>query len=657
MLSYNGNTAVYMLSKIWLRFSLIVCFSNACLLAHAQKERLDSLEKVLSIIPHDNEQYVLTLWKAMSAAIQTDNLRAARYAREAYMISRSGVLELRDQATINFAERLVYIELLDSAELLLNDYYNSFKLFEADSTFLAQYYLTKGAIASRRTKIKESGDYYNSALKTANQVGDGKTKGQALLRLGSIYHRQRMDSMALEYYEQALVVFKDLKMETGLASVYSNMSTIYSYLGNYKYADLYIDSALSIEERQGKVDGLITSYGNVVIDAVDRRKDFVRAAKYLEKLKQVTAQTATPRSRGFMANVTATYYIGKGQYQLAQEAALTAYNIGRKNKIRFVLSNAYQNLVGASEGMKEFERAHFYQKEWNTFKDSINQVEQENAIVELKTQYETEKKEIENQRLAQINQQQTKLTRVLGVGGAALFLLLVFLSYFYLGKQRANRTLELQKKQIENNLHEKESLLREIHHRVKNNLQIISSLLNMQSYHLQDSNMINALAEGQSRVKAMALIHQKLYQTDQLSEIDFQEYTEQLIAHLATAFGQSDRKIKTIVEGANIKLDIDTAIPLGLILNELITNAYKYAFSEVEAGNLSVQLQQEGEYFLLTVVDNGQGLPKDFDESKLNSLGLKLVRMLIDQLDGTLTIKSNEGVHFSIQFKETRMSA
>ena len=180
----------------------------------------------------------------------------------------------------------------------------------------------------------------------------------------------------------------------------------------------------------------------------------------------------------------------------------------------------------------------------------------------------------------------------------------------------------------------------------------------MQSHYLDDPRMINAIAEGQSRVKAMALIHQKLYQTDQLSEIDFQEYTEQLISHLAAAFGQPGKNINSAVNGSALKLDIDTAIPLGLILNELITNAYKYAFTDVAEGSLRIDLKRDDNHFYhLRISDSGQGFPTDFSEAKLNSLGLRLVRMLIEQLDGSLTISNEPGAHFYIRFKESKLSA
>src|SRR5262249_21511159 len=132
----------------------------------------------------------------------------------------------------------------------------------------------------------------------------------------------------------------------------------------------------------------------------------------------------------------------------------------------------------------------------------------------------------------------------------------------------------------------------------------------------------------------------------------------QLISHLATALNEPGKNIRSSVNGSALKLDIDTAIPLGLILNELITNAYKYAFSGVSEGKLQVDLRQDdAHYYHLKISDSGRGLPTDFSESKLNSLGLKLVRMLVEQLDGSLTITSEPGASFYIRFKETRLSA
>jgi two-component sensor histidine kinase len=201
---------------------------------------------------------------------------------------------------------------------------------------------------------------------------------------------------------------------------------------------------------------------------------------------------------------------------------------------------------------------------------------------------------------------------------------------------------------------EKELLLKEIHHRVKNNLQVVSSLLDLQSRDIDDEKTLSTFMEGQNRVKAMALIHQKLYQNENLAAIDFSDYAKQLIKELAILY-PSAKGVSTNVQAKdNTQFDIDTAIPLGLILNELISNAYKYAFEGKESGELNVSLKAlEGGKHLLTVEDSGVGLPEGFEFSKAKSLGLRLVRRLAKQLYGEVEYTHNQGVRFAITFTDT----
>jgi two-component sensor histidine kinase len=218
---------------------------------------------------------------------------------------------------------------------------------------------------------------------------------------------------------------------------------------------------------------------------------------------------------------------------------------------------------------------------------------------------------------------------------------------------RSRKRLQEANQTIQSSLSEKELLLKEIHHRVKNNLQVISSLLDLQSRGIEDEGALATFMEGQNRVKAMSLIHQKLYQNENLAAIDFKEYAELLIVDLATIFKKTDH-IQVEVNGhGNTLYDIDTAVPLGLILNELISNAYKYAFEEV-SGKISVVIQSldSGEH-QLTVSDTGGGLPEGFDFLKAKSLGLRLVRRLAKQLYGRVDYTYDHGSSFVIIFRDT----
>jgi len=218
--------------------------------------------------------------------------------------------------------------------------------------------------------------------------------------------------------------------------------------------------------------------------------------------------------------------------------------------------------------------------------------------------------------------------------------------------EKNNETIEKSLKEKVQLVKDKELMIKEVHHRVKNNFQIMSSLLELQSKDIEDQKALALANEGQNRVKSMALIHQKLYQNED-GLINFDEYLHSLIKELSGLYA-SDKTVETTIVSKNVKLDVDTAIPLGLIVNELITNAYKYAFDKTRNNQLHISLDQiiENEYKLI-VADNGPGLNKNIDLSKVKSLGLRLIRRLTKQLHGSLIQDNKNGAVFEIIFKDT----
>ncbi len=205
-------------------------------------------------------------------------------------------------------------------------------------------------------------------------------------------------------------------------------------------------------------------------------------------------------------------------------------------------------------------------------------------------------------------------------------------------------------------LAEKEVLLKEIHHRVKNNLQIISSLLYLQSKNITDEETISMFTDSRNRVISMALIHENLYRSDNLALIDIREYLQNLTRELNTSYSQEGRMVTVSLDIEPVPLSIDKAIPVGLIVNELISNAYKYAFSEnSESGNGTNELQvilnvSEDREVTLSISDNGTGLPGNIDFRESPSLGLQLVNSLVNQLDGEINYIKNGGSKFEIHF-------
>lgn len=207
--------------------------------------------------------------------------------------------------------------------------------------------------------------------------------------------------------------------------------------------------------------------------------------------------------------------------------------------------------------------------------------------------------------------------------------------------------------QLRESLNEKEILLREIHHRVKNNMQIISSLLMLQEELSEDEKVIEMLKDSQNRITSMALIHEKLYRSENLSKIDLKEYIDDLVSGLFQSYGISEDKVALNINAENVLLGIDSAIPCGLIINELVSNSLKHAFPGDESGEINIFIRSTDEVMIeLLIGDNGIGIPKDLDFRKTESLGLRIVNVLVEnQLHGEIILNRDKGTEFKIKFR------
>ena len=244
-------------------------------------------------------------------------------------------------------------------------------------------------------------------------------------------------------------------------------------------------------------------------------------------------------------------------------------------------------------------------------------------------------------------------------------LLLGFVSFGYRKNRRKNKVLkeqndiitiknteiETSQELLKKSLKEKELLLKEIHHRVKNNLQLIMSLLNIQARQGEYSDINDFIEKGQSRIASMALIHQNLYQRENLDKVNFQDYLENLVENLKNTFNDNDSKVVFELKAKDSFFDIETSIPLGLIINELICNALKHAFPNDLEGKIVIALEPKEEHrFELILNDNGIGITNAPKSKK--SLGLELVNLLVAQLKGTINIENTFGTSYKINFQE-----
>lgn len=206
--------------------------------------------------------------------------------------------------------------------------------------------------------------------------------------------------------------------------------------------------------------------------------------------------------------------------------------------------------------------------------------------------------------------------------------------------------------EIKSALREKELLIKEIHHRVKNNMQIISSLLNLQKNYVEEEESLNILQESQNRVKSMAMIHEKLYRSKTLTHINFEDYIQNLISDLFYSYSIKKGRIDVITDIENTKLNLETAVPCGLIINEIVSNSLKYAFPNKKQGKIKISFKTHGQEYELIISDDGIGIPKEIDFKNTDSLGLQLVNSLIEQVDGEIKLDRTHGTKYKIKFKE-----
>jgi two-component system, sensor histidine kinase PdtaS len=365
------------------------------------------------------------------------------------------------------------------------------------------------------------------------------------------------------------------------------------------------------------------------------------------------------------------YFIDKQQFSKAVIHLQRALDAAKRTNSVFITRDIHLILYKADSALGNYFSAMQHLLRHKLLNDSMFNEAKSWQITELQVQYETAKKEkdinslnTQNQ-LQRIKVDQAIKAKNITLTGIALLLIIVGLVFNrYLIKKRNNHKLEAHKKElaqknsfletlnVEQNklLKEKEWLIKEVHHRVKNNLQMVTSLLNTQSTYLVDEAAVLAVKDSLRRMQAMSLIHQKLYQSENISFIAMPGYINELVNYLRDSFDTGNRIVfEQTIE--SIRLDLSQAVPLGLIINESIVNAIKYAFPDRRKGKIGIRLQYDGaDHQSLTISDNGIGLPEGFDIKKHNSFGLDLISGLANQLNGRFTITSNDGLHITIRF-------
>ena len=388
---------------------------------------------------------------------------------------------------------------------------------------------------------------------------------------------------------------------------------------------------------------------------------------YLDKIDEILPVIEMDYFLGTVSRIRGLYYEYIDQYQKAEVQYKKSKDIFFELGRLTLEKKAVNYLVDVNEYLGDYKDAFIYQKRKSAITDSLLNRKSIEAFKEVELQREFNELRFQDSlaTLAASQAQELVFQQKLSeerqnklIIWGIVILLGIVTTFIYISlrrKKALNKSLEEKNKIIENALEEKQLLLKEIHHRVKNNFQIVSSLIELQSKGVEDEQYQKKAKEGQNRLKSMALIHQKLYQNDDLT-VDLEDYLKKLVSYITQTYQLSEVETSLAIKDS-FSVDIDTAIPLGLILNELITNAFKYAFEESKVNNLKVELLAGDEFHELTITDNGKGLPASLNIDKVNSLGLKLVRRLVRQLHGRMDYQTDNGAVFKIFFKDTLMRA
>jgi len=365
-------------------------------------------------------------------------------------------------------------------------------------------------------------------------------------------------------------------------------------------------------------------------------------------------------------NLLATCYLELGDFEKANEIFNNIKPFVVELSDNPSLVGYLKNKANYYNKIQNSDSSSYYYKEAFKVKDFIdtkgkNQILASNELIYSITEehrlLEKHEADLKNQEIRLKNAQKNAL-----IFFAVILLLLLVLSLFNsykLKKSRKevrekNKEITLKNKQVKIALSEKEVLLKEVHHRVKNNLQVISGLLELQNISVTDESVKLALKEGQNRIQSVALVHKMMYQSENVSKVNMQKYLKELLQVLQMSYANSQKNIKTVVNAEGIDFDVTLAVPISLIVNEAVCNAYKHAFDNKISGNIEVGIIKEREArYILTISDDGVGLPEGFDVKKLKSIGFDLIHGLARQLKGKLAVNSTSGTEIKIIFSST----
>ncbi|WP_111611534.1 tetratricopeptide repeat protein [Algoriphagus yeomjeoni] len=604
-----------------------------------QSDYLEELEKSLSVIPIDSVLRLQVL-NDLGYYYHTRNLKIALGYIE------MGLEEARDKnesywegkLLVSQGAILLRMEQLDLAEKALTDAIS--KIPENESWLL---YTNLGYVYERKGILGEAFVYASKTLEIGEKYGDTKAVAMAYSDMSNLFWKQGKFDAALSYGLKSLEIFE----KRGLKDL--DYDFTFHLVGQYmvdldrpKEAIVYFTKSVEIGERYGFYNNLSDTY-IAMANLQAKMGEFseaqisgLKALRYAELLENEFMIMRSYMSLGKVGNASKDF--AKAADYLETSILEATENFGDK----FYLSLVYEELSKAYEGQGNFQKSLVASRKSDELRRDVFTAEADKQVAQLQTEMDVAQKE-NTIMLQEAKLSRQRILQVFYLTLAGVLIIILFLLFRVFLRKKKYSTL------LEKKNEEKEFLLKEIHHRVKNNLETISSLLTLQIAKIGDPKFKQIMEDTYTRVQSMGMIHLSLYKEGNLKKVEMKEFFNGLGRFVFDTFDASDR-IRFEANMPPIELDVDVAIPIGLIVNELISNSLKYAFPNQKSGQICVQLLEKEGNLYLKVSDDGIGIMED-STIKGTGFGRELISLLTRQLDGKMTLVNDEGAAFSFEFQ------
>ena len=544
----------------------------------------------------------------------------------------------------------------------------------------------------------DSALFYAEGLMNELENSSYKKEIAILTYKRSILHYAKGDyEEALQFIFKAIEQSNDLNDEKQLGVSYFHLGNLYYFLQNYNSAEEYYLLGRGYLEKVGDAYGVAKCNSNIGLIAINRN-DFSKGEEYQKKALVEIEKSGNEVALGNTYHYLAKTYLGLLNYDSA--SFYVEKSIASNKKTAYLAGLSFDHLIKAEielsrnnkegviellkqardywkeqpeidvekgllffesrffESEKDYEKAFRALKSYNSLKDSsevnndkmrILALQQKSSLWEVQYELKQAKEKVEkNKQDSASLEKQIWISTI--VAAVSLVLLLITLIVNKRNK-KLNKELGSQKDEIRNQLLVKQSLLSEIHHRVKNNLQVISSMLSLQSQHINDDRLEEVISVCKARITSMSLIHESLYKREEGSTPLFSDYIEKLIPTLIDTYQIDQNKVKLAMNIEPIELSLDDSLPCGLIINEVVSNALKHAFPNGKDGIIAIRMERKGGMNCLRISDNGVGVSKEVDPQEQETFGFLLIYTLAEQMEAEVKLGSDSGLAFEFSWK------